>query len=315
MLGPSPAAAVLATILSTALFLTTIRPAAAADNRPIVFFVAASAEDPALVVARLYEGRHPGVRVTVRANASSRLARDILVGGERADVLLFADGRTMDELEGAELIDRASRRDFLENDLVVIGSEEGVAHLRSPADLAAPGVRAVALCDTLVPLGAYARAFLRTAGVWEAVSARAYQVTDARAALVAVETGAANYAIVYASQVRNVKWVRVVWSVAPQTHPPVRYPLALLLRASRRPRARDFHKFLLSDAAARVFAGHGFRVVGEGVPGLEGTGWGESTTGKSAGGDSANVGSDTAGADAEIDSARGEIDSVGAGGE
>ncbi len=113
----------------------------AADDRPIVFLVAASAEDPALVVARLYEGRHPGARVVVRAGASSRLARDILVGGERADVLLFAGGRTMDELEGAELIDRASRRDLLENDLVVVGSEEGVAHLRSPTDLAASGVR------------------------------------------------------------------------------------------------------------------------------------------------------------------------------
>ncbi len=264
MTAPGKSAAIAACAL--VLGLAAPAPSAAADP-PIVFFVAASAEDPALVVARLFEGRHRGARVTVRANASSRLARDILVGGERADVLLFADGRTMDELEGAELIDRSSRRDLLENDLVVIGSEEGADHLRSPADLAAPGAGAVALCDTLVPLGAYARAFLRASGVWEAVSARAYEVTDARAALAAVETGAADYAVVYASQARNVKWVRVVWSVAPQTHPPIRYPLALLHRSRRRPRARDFHEFLLSDAAARVFAVHGFRLAGAASPG------------------------------------------------
>ena len=148
----------------------------------------------------------------------------------------------------------------------MIGAADGVEHLSSPADLAAPDVRAVALCDTLVPLGAYARAFLRAVGVWDEVSRRAYPVTDARAALAAVETGAADHAIVYASQIRNVKWVRVVWSVPPETHPPVRYPAALLLRASRRPRARDFHEFLSSDAAARVFSLHGFRVVGARSP-------------------------------------------------
>jgi molybdate transport system substrate-binding protein len=259
---PRPLALAVALVLIPALGGTFAPPRVrAAADPPIVFLVAASAEAPALVVARLYQERHRGARVVVRAEASSRLARDILVGGERADVLLFADGRTMDELEGAELIDRASRRDYLENDLVVIGPEEGVEYLRSPAALAAPGVRAVALCDTLVPLGAYARAFLRAAGVWEAVSARAYAVTDARGALAAVETGAADYAVVYGSQVRNVKWVRVVWSVPPEAHPPIRYPLALLLRSSRRPPARAFYEFLLSEAAERVFAVHGFRVV------------------------------------------------------
>jgi molybdate transport system substrate-binding protein len=240
--------------------------AAAAGNKQVLFFVDASAQEPALVLARIFGDRHPGTKVVVRADASGRLSREVLIGGARADILLFADEATMDPLEGAELLDRSTRRDLLENDLVVIGTEEGPASLASPRDLAAPEAGAIALCDTDDPLGGYARAFLEGAGVWPAVASRVTFVTDSRAARAAVETGVAAFSIVYTSQVREAKWIRAVWTIPPGAHPPIRYPVALLLRGTRRPEVRDFHKFLLSSVAARVFAANGFRLVGAGAP-------------------------------------------------
>lgn len=242
----------------------------------MTLFVAASVEGPARVVARLFENRHAGIRVAVRAEASSRLAADVLAGGARPDVFLSADQATVTRLADAGFADLDTRLDLLGNALVVVAAseEEEAAQSKTPhppaldslADLAAPGAGAVALCDSLVPLGAYARALLRGAGAWEAVAERALWVTDARAALAAVEAGAAPHGIVYATQARISKKVRVVWSPEPGTGPEVRYSLVLLRHAARRPAARDLYAFLASATAGQIFTRYGFHFLAPSLP-------------------------------------------------
>ncbi len=264
-------------------------PAVAAPRAPVTLFAAASVEGPARLIARSFESARYDLSVIVRSEASSRLANDILGGGPVPDLFLSADGANVDRLVAAGFADPGTRVDLLANEIVVVGAagvdadaaaESGgaraspatIAPLASLADLAGPTVRGVALCDSLVPLGGYARALLRAAGVWDAVAARAVLATDARAALAAVETGAAEYAIVYATQAENAKRVRVVWRAAPGAGPAVRYVLVLMRRSARRSDAIALRDFLVSDHAARVFARYGFRPLLPGPPHADSSG-------------------------------------------
>src|SRR3546814_17108328 len=72
-----------------------------------------------------------------------------------------------------------------------------------------------------------------------------------------VERGAAPLGIVYATDARASKAVRVVGSFPAASHPPIRYPVALL-KASRHTDAAAFRAFLLSKPVSAIFARHGF---------------------------------------------------------
>ena len=71
------------------------------------------------------------------------------------------------------------------------------------------------------------------------------------------ERGAAPLGIVYATDARASKAVRIVGTFPAASHPPIRYPVALL-KASRNKDAAAFRAFLLSKQGRAIFARHGF---------------------------------------------------------
>ena len=77
------------------------------------------------------------------------------------------------------------------------------------------------------------------------------------AALLLVERGEAPLGIVYATDAQASHAVRVVGTFPAASHPPIRYPLALL-KTSRSGDAAAFRAFLLARQARAIFARHGF---------------------------------------------------------
>ena len=116
----------------------------------------------------------------------------------------------------------------------------------------------LALADpAAVPAGRYAKAALTALGVWTGVAARVAPAENVRAAMALVERGATPLGIVYATDARASKAVRVVGIFPASTHPPIRYPVALLT-ASRHREAAGFRAFLLSKQGRAIFTRHGF---------------------------------------------------------
>ena len=205
-----------------AALVAALSVAACADAPGVVVFAAASAVDVAEeAAARASTDAEPAV---VSAGASSTLARQIAAGAP-ADVFVSADGAWIDwlESEGVDVRDRA----VLASGRLVVVAREG-----EPATTlgeALGGAGRIALGDPgHVPAGVYARDALRRAGLWEVVRDRVVPQADARAALAAVETGAADVAVVYASDARASRRVRVVFQVDADVAPPVRYEAALV---------------------------------------------------------------------------------------
>jgi molybdate transport system substrate-binding protein len=246
--------------LLTALFLLLLAPffpesARAAD---VAMFAAASTTDALGEIARAYEAEGRG-RIAISFASSSTLARQI-ENGAPADLYLSADEAWMDYLAQRNLIVPTSRIDYLGNALVLIAPKDSALALRiSPGfPLAASlGDGRLAMGDPdHVPAGIYGKAALEKLGVWQQVASRLARAEDVRGALAYVERGEAAAGIVYATDAARAE-VRVVATFPPDTHPPIRYPMALVAGRDT-PAARAFYDYLRGPAARAVFERYGF---------------------------------------------------------
>jgi molybdate transport system substrate-binding protein len=107
-----------------------------------------------------------------------------------------------------------------------------------------------------VPVGKYAQAALSSLGLWDAVAPRLARADNVRAALVLVERGEAPLGITYRTDALQSGKVRVAALFPAGSHPPIRYPSALLQGASLA--AKRFHEHLFSPAAQATLREAGF---------------------------------------------------------
>ena len=220
-------------------------------------FAAASTRDVCEAVARDFT-QETGVTVEVNPAASSTLATQIDNGAD-ADLFLSADERWADYLAERGLV--GQRRDLLGNRLVVVVPADHDAALDNLEGLKDGRFHRIALGRADVPAGAYARAALKNAGVWDAVEKRVVEGGDVRAVLTYVERGEVDAGFVYATDARVSSRVRVVYVVPEKLHPPIRYPLVRLKRDPPNPAAARLYEYLSGDAARKRFEDAGFTVV------------------------------------------------------
>ena len=215
----------------------------------LVVFAAASLGDVAEEAAREHEAE-TGERVAVSVGATSTLAHQVAHGAP-ADVVLAADPAWLGWL--AERADVRDRRRLARGRLVVVGPR-GAPPAATAAEALADA-RRIALGDpSHVPAGAYARDALRRAGLWTAARPRAIPQADVRAALAAVETGAADAAVVYASDARASARVAVRYTFDAAEAPAVQFEGALVgSDAGRRYLAR-----LAAPTHREAWRAHGF---------------------------------------------------------
>jgi molybdate transport system substrate-binding protein len=174
------------------------------------------------------------------------------------DLFVSAANRQMDALQRDGLVDAASRRVLAGNELVLVApASRGDAAPTGFASLADPAVERVALGEPgSVPAGEYARAALERLGIWDRVRPKVVFTANVRQALTYAERGEVDAALVYRTDARGSRAVRVVASAPPGSHPPIVYPAALVVGA--RPAARDYLDFLSGSVAAEVLRRHGF---------------------------------------------------------
>jgi molybdate transport system substrate-binding protein len=254
-------------LLAAALGLAGLSVGVAAPGAPpspapaeIVVYAAASLRD---VLQRLAPACETsiGARLVFNFGASNDLARQIEAAG-KADVFLSADEAWMDRVAKAGLVDAASRRSLLSNRLVVVGASDSVLKIASASDLGSPAVRRVALAyPEAVPAGKYAKAWLEKAGVWTSVADRVVPLPDVRAALAAVESGAADVGVVYRTDAVISKQIKVLFEVPAADGLRISYAVAALGGRPNLERARRVVAFLAGPEASAVFEGSGFIVL------------------------------------------------------
>ncbi len=224
----------------------------------LLVFAAASLTDALQQIDGAFSAQ-TGIAVQASFAASSVLAKQIEAGAP-AQVFVSADREWMDYLEERGRLKGGSRRDLLGNELVLIAPADSALQLKiAPhfALLAALGGGRLASADPdSVPAGLYARAALTNLGVWPQVADRLARAENVRAALMYVARGEAPLGIVYQTDARAERRVRVVDVFPADSHPPIIYPLALTAGAGAD--AARYAAFLTSAAARHIFVGRGF---------------------------------------------------------
>jgi len=235
------------------------RSATAAEG--LIVFSAASAGNAVEEIARQYS-RDTGVRVRVSSAASSVLARQIAAGA-LADIFIAANPLWMDWVQEHKLIAPDTRSVLMSNQLVLAVPDTSSLPAPRPADVSraleqAAKTGRIAMGDPdHVPVGQYAKAALKNLGLWTTVQPRLARTPNAVATIALIARREVPLGIVYASDVRLSKSVRVLAAFPATSHPPIHYEVALLYRQSH-PAGRLFVAALLSDAGQATFAAHGF---------------------------------------------------------
>ena len=221
-------------------------------------WAAASLREPVSQLARRFETQVKGRKTNLVFGASNELARQIQ-GGAPADVFLSADDVSVDRLQANGFVRPETRRVFASNRLVVVAARELTVPLAVPSDLLRPEVKRIALAAPEVPVGRYARQWLASRGLAEAVKARSVVLSDAVATLASVDSGNAEAGIVYLSDARTAKSARIAFSVAAAEQPYIVYVGAVMQGGDQPDLADEFLRLLVSQEGWAALRAAGFQ--------------------------------------------------------
>jgi molybdate transport system substrate-binding protein len=243
------------------LFLFVMLAPLASRAQELTVFAAASLTDAMKdVSAQWAQAGHQPLRMSF--GSSSTLARQIEQG---APVNLFAsaDEKWMDFLANKQLIAADTRKELLDNDLVLVVAADKPQHVTIGRGFDLLGLlgasgRLATGDPAHVPVGIYAEQALRKLGLWDAVAPRLARTDDVRAALLLVERGEAPAGIVYATDAAVSKAVMIAGTFPADSHDPISYPFAVT-KAGDTAEARALMTFLAGPQARAVFVQRGFK--------------------------------------------------------
>ena len=232
---------------------------ATAQEKTITVFAAASMKN-ALDDVNAAFLKASGLKVATSYAASSALARQIEQGAP-ADIFASADLEWMDYAAQKKLIQDRTRVNLLGNKLVLIAPKDSnidkveIGQGFDLTKLIGDG-RITTGEVTSVPVGKYAKGALEKLGIWAPVQNKFAMAENVRAALALVARGEAVLGIVYETDAKIERGVKIVGTFPPDSHPPILYPVAATVTA--KPEAALYLAFLHSQTAKALFERYGF---------------------------------------------------------
>ena len=229
-------------------------------SETVTVFAAASLTNAVTDIGQAYAARDKGTVVLPSFAGSSTLAKQI-ENGAPSNVFISADEEWMDYLAKKGLVVPESRFNLVGNRLVLIAPADSdlkidIAPAFPLGKILGSGRLATGDPDH-VPVGKYAKTALQKLGSWTDVEAKLARSDNVRAALALVERGECPLGVVYATDAAITKKVKVVGIFPEDSHPPIRYPAALV-SGKDTPAARSFMEFLKTPEANAILIKHGF---------------------------------------------------------
>jgi len=232
---------------------------ASAEN--ITVFAAASMTNVLQEIKQDFVKRYPDDNVIFSFASSSVLAKQIEQDAP-ADVFISADLKWMDYLKEKQPAKTQNIHHLVKNDLVLIAPKD--------SSLAASDIQAVDFANILanhylsvgdpahVPAGKYAKKALEYYGLWQQVESKIARAKNVRDALSFAERGESPLGIVYSTDAKISKKVKVIAVFPTESYGEVIYPAATV---SNKPQAKAFLDFLKTAEAKAKFEAAGFYPV------------------------------------------------------
>ncbi|WP_073272967.1 molybdate ABC transporter substrate-binding protein [Anaerocolumna jejuensis] len=252
----TPEATAAATTEATETDTPTPEPTKEVQKTEILIAAAASLQNALEEIKPLYEGANPGVTLTFTFGASGSLQEQIEQGAP-VDVFMSAALKQMSKLEGEGLILDGSKKELLENKVVLIVPNDSKLAITSFEDITK--AKMIGLGDPAsVPVGQYAEEVFTSLGNLEEVKKKATYGKDVTEVLTWVATGNVDAGVVYATDAKSSKDVKVVAEAPEGSVSKAIYPAAVV-KASKIPdAAKAFVDYLATDEAMKIFENYGF---------------------------------------------------------
>ncbi len=230
--------------------------ASGSNSKPLSVFVAASTVEPMEEISQMFQAE-TGLKVVIAPGPSSGLAKQIEQGAP-CDMFLSADQASANFLADKGRVGK--RRNLLGNRLVVIAPADRQSDIRTLNDLADSRIAKLALAESAVPAGKYARQALQKGGIWGEVERKVVSGIDVRATTQFVARGEADAGIVYYTDAAATLKVRIALEIPSNMHEPIEYPVILIRQSIGRNSAEQFYQFLSTEKASTVFRRFHFEI-------------------------------------------------------
>lgn len=235
-------------------------------------------------VQTLYTEKNPNVTFSDTQYKGSGELNSMLEAGSYADIEITASKGTMDTAVQKGYVTESTRFNMFKNDLVIVAAENSSITECTLQDVA-EGKYTVAVGDDSVPAGNYANQALSTVGCFVdpdgktgSESAGKKNDTDAYAGTPLAgkvviqssvgnvcklaQSGEADVAFVYTSDVYRFGGVKIVGTVDASTHKNIVYPGAVCAQSKYADASNDFLKWSTTDAEAiKIWQKWGFELA------------------------------------------------------
>jgi molybdate transport system substrate-binding protein len=233
-------------------------PPATAQPVELNISAAASMKNALAELQQQYQTVKPNVKLIFNFAASGTLQKQIEQGAP-ADLFISAAPKQMDELDQKNLVQKPTRKNLLENQLVLIVPKSSNLGVQAYEDLTKDSVKKFSIGEPeTVPAGQYAQQVLKKIDLWDKVKDKAVLAKDVRSVLAYVETGNVEAGIVYRTDAAISDKVQIVSAAPTGSHQPIIYPAAVLTGAKQPKVAEEFLTYLSSAEAQTIFEKHGF---------------------------------------------------------
>ncbi|HOR86553.1 MAG TPA: molybdate ABC transporter substrate-binding protein [Bacillota bacterium] len=247
-------------VITILLFSTACGKVVPTPEVSLTISAAASLKGAMEEVKAAYAEEKPNVILTCNFGSSGSLQQQIEQGAE-VDVFFSAAAKQMDALQEKGLIVEDTRKNILENKIVLIVPKD-VTSVTDFNDLTSDNVKKIALGETKsVPVGQYSEEVLKKLNLMDTIESKVVFGKDVKEVLTWVETGNADAGMVYETDSITSEKVRVVAYAPEGSHKPVVYPAAVIKDSKNIDASKNFMSFLCSEKAKSIFEKYGFAFI------------------------------------------------------
>jgi molybdate transport system substrate-binding protein len=209
-----------------------------------------------------YTQANPNVTISLNTAASGTLQTQI-ENGAPADVFLSAATAQMDNLQKEKLLINSTRKNLLNNNLVMIVPNGSTLGLTSFNDLTLAKVTKIAVGDPKsVPAGTYAQAAFDELGITAQIQSKLILGANVTQVLTYVASGNVDVGFVYSTDALSSNQVKIVAQAPADINALIVYPAAIIQTTKNQAAAQAYLDFLFSDQAKALFVQYGFSMAG-----------------------------------------------------
>ena len=230
------------------------------ENKEIYVLAAASLTDVLTELANNYK-QETSTEIIFSFASSGALQAQIEASAP-ADIFFSAAQKQMNALEEKGLIDSETRKDLLENKVVLISPKNSNLNIKSFTDITNSNVKKLGLGEPKsVPVGQYSEEILSNLSILDIAKEKAVYGSDVRNVLDWVETAEVDCGIVYATDAKIAKNINIIAEAPEGTHKKVIYPISIIKSSQNKEEAKKFIYYISTDKSKEIFQNYGFTVV------------------------------------------------------